>query len=452
MYLVRREANKNEIRNTRCEIREMKHFRRIFKYVWPQWPRIITVVISAIIVAALLSLSFMTVIPLLKVMMGKEGLHGWVDRKSCGAKYGVDIYIPDTADIIDKDKEDVAYHLLITGVRKNSLAESSGLKPTDKIVGAGDLLISLGPRFSNEHRASGTQIPFSRLLEELATTSESKITVQLKRLNKENALEYKTLQLNTPENKAYVDSLQWGRIERVGWNVKLAVIERAQWAVGLLPAEQTQANKTKTIIFIILAIGVVTIIRCSAKFYQGYMAQKVVQVGINHLREDAFGHVMDIPMKFFAGERPSDTVSRIIHDTSVMGKAIKIMLGKALREPLNTIFMLGFAMVLNWQLTLIFICAAPLVLGLVVIFGRKMKKATTKSLVAGSQMLAKLQETMSGLRVVKVYNQQDYERGTFKKINDKLLKQLLKISKVDAATMPILPNRYCFFIHLFRHF
>ncbi len=428
MYLVKREANKNEIRNTRCEIREMKHFRRIFKYVWPQWPRIITVVISAIIVAALLSLSFMTVIPLLKVMMGKEGLHGWVDRKSCGTKYGVDLYIPDTADIIDKDNEDVAYHLLITGVKKNSLAESAGLKPTDRIVGVGDLLIS----------QEVEKILFGRLLEELATTSESKITVQLKRLNEENTLEYKTLQLNTPENKAYVDNLQWGRIERVGWDIKLAVIERAQWAVGLLPAEQTQANKTKTIIFIILAIGVVTIIRCSAKFYQGYMAQKVVQVGINHLREDAFGHVMDIPMKFFAGERPSDTVSRIIHDTNVMGKAIKIMLGKALREPLNTIFMLGFAMVLNWQLTLIFICAAPLVLGLVVIFGRKMKKATTKSLVAGSQMLAKLQETMSGLRVVKVYNQQDYERGTFKKINDKLLKQLLKISKVDAATMPIL--------------
>ncbi len=95
-------------------------------------------------------------------------------------------------------------------------------------------------------------------------------------------------------------------------------------------------------------------------------------------------------------------------------------------------------MVLNWQLTLIFICAAPLVLGLLDIFGRKMKKATTKSLVAGSQMLAILQETLSGLRVVKVYNQQDYERGAFKKINDKLLKQLLKISKVDAATMPIL--------------
>jgi len=46
----------------------MKAFRRIFKYVWPQWPRIIVVVVSAVVIAALLSLSFMTLIPLLKVM------------------------------------------------------------------------------------------------------------------------------------------------------------------------------------------------------------------------------------------------------------------------------------------------------------------------------------------------------------------------------------------------
>jgi subfamily B ATP-binding cassette protein MsbA len=53
-------------------------------------------------------------------------------------------------------------------------------------------------------------------------------------------------------------------------------------------------------------------------------------------------------------------------------------------------------------------------------------------------MLGKLQETMSGLKVIKVYNQQDHERSTFRTINNRLLKQLLKISKVDAATMPVL--------------
>jgi ABC-type multidrug transport system fused ATPase/permease subunit len=406
----------------------MKSFGRIFKYVWPQWPRIITVVVAAVIVAILLSLSFMTVIPLLKVMMGKEGLHNWVDRKTCNYKYGVDFYVPNAIDIIDKGREDIAYSLLITGVEKNSLAESAGLKPTDRIVGAGDFLIS----------KEAEKILFSRMLEELATTKESKIKVQLKRLNKESTLEDETLELNTPENKAYIDSLQYGRIGRIKWEVKLAIIERAQWVVGLLPREQNQPDSTRAVIFIIWVIGVATIIRCLAKFYQDYMAQKVVQIGINHLREDAFGHVMNMPIGFFANERPSDTVSRIIRDTSVMGNAIKIMLGKALREPLNAMFMLGCAMLLNWQLTLIFLCSAPVVLGLVAMFGRKMKKATRKSLMASSQMLAKLLDMISGLKVVKVYNQQDYEQGAFKKINNKLLKQLLKISKVDAATMPVL--------------
>jgi ABC-type multidrug transport system fused ATPase/permease subunit len=71
-------------------------------------------------------------------------------------------------------------------------------------------------------------------------------------------------------------------------------------------------------------------------------------------------------------------------------------------------------------------------------FGKKMKRATKKSLMAGSLMLSKLNETMAGLRVVKVYNQQDDERNRFKQINNSLLKQLLKISKVDAATSPVL--------------
>jgi len=403
----------------------MKAFKRVFKYVWPQWPSIITVVLSAIVVASLLSLSFITIIPLLKVMMGKEGLHGWVDRKSCNWKYGVDFYVPEATDLVKSNDRDIVYYLLVTNIKEHSLAEAAGLKPADKIVGVGNFLIS----------EEAKKISFPTLLKELATPNKSKISVQLKRLGKESTLE---LQLHTPEDKAYIDSLNLGTVGRMELQAKIAMAKCAQWAVSFLPREQNKDSKTKAIIFIILTIGAVTVVRCAAKFYQSYMAQKIVQVGVNHLREDAFGHVMDMPMGSFINERPSDTVSRIIRDTSVMGKAIKIMLGKALREPLNALFMLGFATLLNWQLTLIFLCGAPLVLGLLGIFGKKMKKATKKSLMASSQMLGKLQETVAALKVVKIYNQQEYERNAFRTINNRLLKQLLKISKVDAATMPVL--------------
>lgn len=115
----------------------MKAFGRIFKYIWPQWPRLIVVFSTAIIVAILLSISFMTIIPLMKVMLGQEGLHGWVDRKTCDWKYGVDIYLPDAADITTGRAQEMAYSLLVTGVEKDSLAHLAGLQNADKIVGVG---------------------------------------------------------------------------------------------------------------------------------------------------------------------------------------------------------------------------------------------------------------------------------------------------------------------------
>jgi len=400
----------------------VKVFGRIFKYVWPQWPRVIVVVISAITIAILLSVSFITVIPLMKVMIGKEGIHGWIDRKSCSWKYGLDFYVPGTQEVVSGDN--MGRKLLITNVDGDSLAEAAGLQSGDSIVGVGDSVI--GEQLQRE--------TFSKLLETLATTNESTITLQVAQQTSPGA----AVPIEMRRDDAYVENLGWGMFRGAQWGIGVAVIERVQRIVSVLPRSQDARSKTKTLIYIMLAITAITIVRCLAKFYQDYLAEKVVQISINHLREDAFGRALYMPMGFFASERPSDTVSRIVRDTSVMGKAIKIMLGKALREPLNAGIMVMVALLINWQLTLLFMCASPLVLVLLVLFGKKMKKATRKSLEASSQMLAKLEETMSGLGVVKVYNQQEYEQRSFKSINDRLLKQLLKISKVDAATMPIL--------------
>ncbi len=406
----------------------MNPFRRLFQYVWPQWPRVIFVVVSALVVAVLLSLSFITVIPLLKVMMGKEGLHGWVDRKTCQYRYGLDFYVPESVDFTNEENRGIAYYLLVVDVEKGSLAEAAGLRPADRIIGVADLLAS----------DQVAQIPFTDLLGELAATDQNDLDVQLKRLNRDNVLERENRKLSTPSNRSAVESLRQGYVEHLKWGMKIRLTEYAQWAVGFLPREQTSESKVRAVIFIMLAMGLLTIVRCTAKFYQGYLAEKIVQVAVNLLREDVFAHLMDMPMGFFATERPTDSVSRIIRDTSVMGQAIKIMLGKALREPLNALFMLAFAMLLNWQLALIFLASAPFVLVTVNAFGKRMKRATKKLLMAGSQMLSKLQETMAGLKVVKVYNQQQYEVSSFRVINDRLLKQLLKISKVDSATSPVL--------------
>ncbi|UCD50590.1 MAG: ATP-binding cassette domain-containing protein [Phycisphaerales bacterium] len=401
----------------------MKDFGRLFGYVWPQWPRVIAVVLAAMVIALLLSVSFMAIIPLLKVMIGSEGLHGWVDRKTCETMYGVEFRVPDADERAENSELPMRTYLRVDRVRKGSLAEKAGIRIHDRIGDVNDVAAT----------APEAQVSYARLLQELAGTRQETIPITIRRGSGPD-LTSTSVELATPVNQAEVDSLQWNALRYIKWKGQLAGLDLAQWAVGFLPRGQ----KVKAVTAIMVVMLIITIIRCVAKFFQGYVGQKIVQTAINELRRDVFAHLTRTPMAVFAEERPSDMISRIVRDTGVMTSAIKVMLGKALREPMNALFMLAAAMFLNWKLSLVFLCGAPFVLVLLGSFGRKMKKASRRSLEAGAQMLSKLQETASGLRVVKVYNQQEYEQEQFSTINNQLLKQLLRMSRVDAATHPVL--------------
>jgi len=63
-----------------------------------------------------------------------------------------------------------------------------------------------------------------------------------------------------------------------------------------------------------------------------------------------------------------------------------------------------------------------------------MKRATKRSLKSWALMLGKIQGTLLGIRVVKGYHQEKYEEASFDRINNKLLKQQLRIAKIDAAS------------------
>ncbi|MBN1361425.1 MAG: ATP-binding cassette domain-containing protein [Sedimentisphaerales bacterium] len=405
----------------------MKAFTRVFAYLWPQWTRVVAVICSAVVIAILLSASFMTLIPLLTVMMGTEGLPGWLDRKVCDSSYGLEFRVPQPDEMGERTGLSPRSHLRVTDVKEGRLAEAAGIRRDDWISDVNDVTTG---------QPDG-QVSYVRLLEALATYKGETLRLEIQR-PADGGFTSQTIDMATPYNDAYIDSLDWSALKRVKFYGSLVGLRAAQRLVGLLPREQTPRNRIIAVVAIMILVTVLTLIRCIAKFYQDYLGQKVVQVAISNLRQDVFAHLTHMPIAAFARERPSDTISRIERDTSTMGLAIQVLLGKALREPMNALFMLIFAMVISWKLTLVFLCGAPFVLALLSAFGSKMKKATRGSLVASSQMLAKLQEVVAGLRVVKVYNQQKYEQRAFARINQQLLKQLLRISKVDAAAHPVL--------------
>ena len=327
----------------------MEYIKRIFKHVWPQWPRLIVVTSTAVIVSILLSLSFLSFIPILKVMMGQEGLHGYVDRKVCSNRYGLDFYVPDGIEYLDPNSANIANHLFITRVDDKGLAYKAGLKPQYKIVGAGNSSLET----SVEHISS------YKLFEELAKAPAKKMmTIQYQ--TQEDDKLYSTL-LNTGKRPFYLPALTK--------------------VMSYVPVQQSAKDKTSAMVRIIILIGIFTIVRCGATFFQKFYAHKITEVAICDLRQDMFSHVIDLPVGFFEGGNPSDAVSRLLGDTGQLSIGIKIMLGKALRDPLNAVVMLVTAMAIDFKLSLIFLGGAPLTVYAVARFGKRIKRITKKSLI-----------------------------------------------------------------------
>ena len=381
---------------------DLTAFTRVLRYVWPQWPSLVVLLLWSVLISLMFSASILTAIPLLKVMMEEEGLHSWVDRKICNSRYGMDFYVPGRSDYAD-NKVKLTESLRVTRVRQDTWAQQAGLSRDDKIV-----------RVARQSRSETSVVP-AQMLERLANSSSQ--TVLELTVEQDNG-QTLTISQEIPEKPLWADM--------------------AQWVIGFIPRDGSKDTMFRAMVLVIVGLTIVTILRCLARFNQSYLAEKITSVANARLREDVFRHVMFMPVGFFSSRGTSDTTSRIINDVTMSGRGIKILFGKTLREPMIGVGALIGAFVISWKLTLIFMGSAPLVIGVIAFLGKKMKRATKKSLVSTAHMLGRIQEAINALRVVKVYNRQRWEIEQYEKTNRSLLKYHLKMSKIEAMTNPLM--------------
>jgi len=389
---------------------DLSAFKRVWSYVWPQWPRVIAVIFWSGLMACMLGISLVTLMPILKVMMGEEGLHGWVDRKIVDHRYGMAFYLPDRADLY-QSADVFSSQLVVVGIDKDSWAREAGLQEQDRIVGVAE---------SPDAEIVSNALKMQEII--AAQPAGQPLTLAVRDLNNQ----VRAVEQAAPEKPFYVD-----------W---------AQWVVSHVPRNQSKRTKFNAIMLLMIIVSIITVLRCMARFYQQYLGEKIVNIAVTRIREDIFRHVMYMSVGFFSSRGTSDTTSRILGDVAVSGRGIKILLGKAIREPFTTVVALSLAFMYSWQLTLIFILSAPLVIGLFAILGKKIKRATKKSLVVTASILGRIQGAMNALRVVKVYNRQDYEIESYENSNRSLLRQNLKVAKIEALTNPLLDVMGMFFL------
>ena len=167
----------------------------------------------------------------------------------------------------------------------------------------------------------------------------------------------------------------------------------------------------KDMLFLIpIAIIIVTLIKGLATYTHSYQMSKVAHSIIAKLQTQMFEKLMYLNMKFYNDSKSGNLISRLINDTYYLRLAIVKSVTGIIKDVLVIIFLLGNMFYQSWTLTLFAFFAFPLALWPIRKIGKSIRKITytiQNEIAVFSNVLA---ESIKGIRQVKAYSRENYEK------------------------------------------
>lgn len=202
---------------------------------------------------------------------------------------------------------------------------------------------------------------------------------------------------------------------------------------SLLPTDCFQ-----TLSWIIGLVFVGVVLKCFFEFLQEWLVGSVVALSLFGLRNRLYHHVVHLDVDQFNDQGSSEMLARFTNDIESLGNGFRTLFGKVVAEPLRVCSCVIFACFISWQLTLMFLILVPLAGIVLWKVGRIMKQATRRVLERMSSIYKILQESFQGIRVVKAYTSEGYERKRFEEATLDYYKKTMRVVKLDAIAGPII--------------
>ena len=158
---------------------------------------------------------------------------------------------------------------------------------------------------------------------------------------------------------------------------------------------------------------------------------------IRDLRNMLFARFTSLPLSYFHSHRAGELISRATNDVLVVNRSVNMSMTNTLRDPLLIVMYLGLAVLLSWKLTLLALLVLPLSLGIILWIGRKLRKYSRRQQEKMADITTRLQETISGIRIVKAFTSEERENARFREQSQRLFRDLFKISVMQRLSSPL---------------
>jgi subfamily B ATP-binding cassette protein MsbA len=153
--------------------------------------------------------------------------------------------------------------------------------------------------------------------------------------------------------------------------------------------------------------------------YLGQFFISPVRTGIvRDLRNRMYEKVLRLPLSYFSNERKGDLISRMSNDVWEIEWSIFQSIEVMFREPITVLIFLGTMFVISAKLTLFVLILLPIAGFLIGAIGSGLRRASARAKHEMGLLISTIEETLSGLRVIKAFAAEDFSKRKFSAIND----------------------------------
>jgi ATP-binding cassette subfamily B multidrug efflux pump len=187
----------------------------------------------------------------------------------------------------------------------------------------------------------------------------------------------------------------------------------------------------------ITLMGIVLLLEVFSQFYFVYWANWLGQDIVKDIRTKLFRHLLSFRMKYFDHIPVGQLVTRSVSDIESIARIFSQGLFMIISDLMKMLVVLIFMFYMNWKLTWIVIVAMPILVYFTRIFQKKMQVAFEEVRTQIANMNSFVQERVTGMKIVQLFNREDIEAEKFKNINEKHNKAWIKTILYNSIFFPI---------------
>ena len=163
-----------------------------------------------------------------------------------------------------------------------------------------------------------------------------------------------------------------------------------------------------------------------------------IRTGVSRdLRKKMYQKVLRLQLAFFSNERKGDLISRMTNDLNEIEFSVIGALEALLKSPVLVFFSLITLVLMSWKLTLFAFIFLPVSGYLIARIAKSLKNAAKRSKSNLGDLIALLDESLTGIRVIKVFNAEDHFEKKFDETNEGYSRLMHKLYKREYLASPM---------------